>query len=415
LTGHPVDRRRALAGAPLVALAVAPALEAGSPAAAGLAAAASDDAQSAMSNPAAMTRLDESAVSVSALVAYGFGDFVVDEDATTVDGGNPSSGAEPVLIPSLYYVRPLSERWRAGISFTIPTGFGSDYGGDWAGRYYTDNYSLVYVALTPALAYRFSERLSVGVASSINYTLSNGEVGINNLVPGVADGSLESELDGVGVSFSLSMLYELSDCTRLGLNYTSDSEADLDGDVKLRGLGPVLGPILEERGLDKLDIEVENTLPQRVVGGIYHEFDSGRYVTADVAWVDFSEFGTTGVALEGTDLAIDPPGIYDDIWALSIGAGFPIDERLTWKLGAMYLSQPIDEDDRGLSMRLDRIWGVGAGLSYDLGKGRGFDLNLTLIDYGEAPVDTGESLLRGRVVGENEDHYSLLLGVAYHL
>lgn len=410
-----MGRCRAVARLLLAAFPVVPTVQAGSPALTGLVAGVEDDAASAMSNPAAMTRLGESAFSVSALVAYGFGDFVVDEGRTTVGGGNPASNAEPVLIPSLYYVRPLSERWRAGISFTIPTGFGSDYGGDWAGRYYTDNYSLVYVALTPALAYRVTDRLSVGLASSVNYTLSEGEVAIRNLSPGAVDGSLESEVDGVGVSVSLSMLYELSDCTRVGISYTSDSEADLDGDVKLRGLGPVLGPIVEERGLDTLDIEIENTLPQRVIAGIYHGFDSGRYVTADLMWVDFSEFGTTGVALEGTDLAIDPPGIYDDIWALSIGAGFPVDERLTWKLGAIYVSQPIDDDDRGLSMRLDRMWGVGTGLSYDLGKGKRFDLNLTLIDYGEAPVDTGDSLFRGRVVGKNEDHYSLLLGIAYHL
>ena len=39
---------------------------------------------------------------------------------------------------------------------------------------------------------------------------------------------------------------------------------------------------------------------------------------------------------------------------------------------------------------------------------------MTLVDYGDAPVDTGPSLLRGRVVGSNSNPYALLLGIAWH-
>ncbi|MBK6585342.1 MAG: outer membrane protein transport protein [Gammaproteobacteria bacterium] len=95
----------------------------------------------------------------------------------------------------------LGERWRAGISLTIPTGFGADYGSDWAGRYYSDYYTLVYVALTPALSYRVNDKLSLGVATNINYTLSETEVPFNNPGADVADGRLKAELDGIGSSF----------------------------------------------------------------------------------------------------------------------------------------------------------------------------------------------------------------------
>ena len=35
-------------------------------------------------------------------------------------------------------------------------------------------------------------------------------------------------------------------------------------------------------------------------------------------------------------------------------------------------------------------------------------------EYADAPVDTGPSLLRGRVVGSNSNPYALLLGIAWH-
>jgi hypothetical protein len=65
-------------------------------------------------------------------------------------------------------------------------------------------------------------------------------------------------------------------------------------------------------------------------------------------------------------------------------------------------------------MRLDSVAGIGAGARYTLANGDGLDLSATLVNYGDAPVDTGRNLWRGRVVGENTNPYALLLGVAWH-
>jgi long-chain fatty acid transport protein len=382
---------------------------AASPAFTGLAAVA-DDAEGALTNPAGMTRLDRPTTSLGALLAQGFGSFEVDEQQTTVDGGDPDNSNDPIAVPSAYYVHPIDDRWRVGISLTVPSGFGSDNGGSWAGRYYSDSYSLVYVALTPAVAWRVDEHWSVGLGVGINYTLSNSEVAVNTLLPSRPDGRLEADLDGVGFNYTASVLWEPSPQTRFGLVYTSSSEADLDGTLHLRNAGPVIDAI----GLNRLDVEIRNRLPQRVLAGVYHELDERWSVTADVMWVDFSEFGTAGVALNGRDLSIDASGIYDDVWFASLGVGRQLDPLWKFEAGVFYVSQPVSDADRTLSMRLDSIVGLGAGAHRALDNGDGLDFSLTLVDYGEAPVDTGPSLLRGRVVGSNSNPYALLLGVAWH-
>lgn len=404
-----ITTTRIAAAVGLATLSIASPLRAASPAFSGLAATA-DDAESALTNPAGMTRLDRPTASLGGLLAQGFGSFEIDEGLTTVDGGDPDSSSTPVVVPSAYYVRPVGERWRAGISLTVPSGFGSDNGGDWAGRYYSDTYSLVYVALTPALAYRINDQWSVGVAVGINYTLSDSEVAINTLLPGRSDGRLAAELDGIGFNASVSLLWEPSAGTRFGLVYTSASEADLEGTLRIRNAGP----LLDAAGLGRLDLEVRNTLPQRLLAGAYHELDARWSVTADVVWVDFSEFGTAGVALNDRDLALDPPGIYDDVWIASLGVGRQLDARLKLQAGAFYVTSPVPDADRTLSMRLDRIAGLGAGARWTLGNGDRLDLSATLIDYGKAPVDTGANPWRGRVVGQNTNPYALLLGVAWH-
>jgi hypothetical protein len=81
----------------------------------------------------------------------------------------------------------------------------------------------------------------------------------------------------------------------------------------------------------------------------------------------------------------------------------------------MWVSQAVDDEDRGFSIRLDEMWGVGAGLSYELAEERMLDLNATFLNVGESPVDTGDqepTLLR--VAGENDDPYALLVELTYH-
>ncbi len=59
------------------------------------------------------------------------------------------------------------------------------------------------------------------------------------------------------------------------------------------------------------------------MAGVYHELDSGNYFTVDGGWMEFSRFGTTNLALNGNDLTYDDAGTYNNLWALSLGAGFP--------------------------------------------------------------------------------------------
>lgn len=392
------------------ALSVTPALHANGPAASGLVGQA-DTAESVFVAPAAMSRLEGTNITVQGVFASSFSSFDVDEGKTTVGGGDPDKGSNPILIPSLYYVRQLNDKWNVGASFTVPSGFGSDYGSDWAGRYQTVDFSLVYVALTPAVSYRVNDKLSLGASVGINYTSESSEVKFPQPL-GETDGKLTSDLDAMAFNVSLSMFYEFTDHTRAGISWTSDTDSDLEGNVRLRKLGPVFDEVATDLGIKNINTKVTNTLPQRVVAGIYHELDSGNYLTLDSMWMKFSDFSTTNIKLNGNNVNVSAPSIYNDLWAVTIGAGFPVDDRTTYKVGAMYLSEAVDDDKRTFSIRMDAVWGMGVGVSYDLTEQRRFDLNASFFNVGDAPVDTGGEF--GRVAGENDDPYAVVVDLAYH-
>ena len=373
-----------------------------------------DTAESAFACPAGMSRLEGTRITLQGMVATSQSSFDVDEAKTNIDGGNPDKGTQPVVIPAAYYVRQLNDRWHAGVSLSVPTGFGSEYGSAWAGRYQTVDFSLVYVSLSPAISYKVNDKLSFGLGTNINYTSESSEKKVRQPFS-EEDGKLTSELSGVGVSVNLSMLYQFTPQTRVGIAWTSDADADMDGNIRLRKLEPRFDEIVTKLGAKNINTKVTNTFPQRVMAGIYHQFDSGKFVTLDGMWMKFSDFTISNLELNGTDVNISQPDIYNNIWAVTAGAGFPVDDRLTYKVGAAYLSQPVDDKDRTLAMRLDAMWVVGVGLTYELIEGRSLDLNVNYVNLGEAPVDSSKGLLdRQRIVGETTDPYAILLELAYH-
>ena len=395
-------------------LAASPSAFAG-PAITGLAAQA-DTAESAFGVPAGMSRLDGNHLSVQAMVAISQSRFDVDESKTEVDGGDPNRGQDPFVIPSVYYVRQLNDDWHAGVSLSVPTGFNSDYGSTWAGRYEAVDFTLAYIALTPALSYRINDRLSVGTKVAINYTASQSEVKIPQpLEDSDSDAKVTTDLDGIGISVGIGVLYEFSERTRAAIGWTSDSKADMEGDTEVRNLAPASEALFSELGLTDIDTEVTNKLPQNILAGVYHELESGNFITIDAAWMKFSDFSVTDIKVEGQDVGVSVPLIFKDIWLFSAGMGFPVNEKMTYNVGAMYLSQGVNDNKRPLTMRLDAMWGVGAGLNYELNDERSVELNATLINLGDAPVDTGTDSGQGRLVGESTDPYAFLFELTYNL
>jgi long-chain fatty acid transport protein len=91
-----------------------------------------DSPDTAFWNPAGMTRLPES-LELQLVTAYSTSDFEVNE--STHSGGDPDKLDAINFIPGLYYINPLNDKWVYGLSVNVPSGFGSNYGGNWSGRY----------------------------------------------------------------------------------------------------------------------------------------------------------------------------------------------------------------------------------------------------------------------------------------
>ena len=85
------------------------------------------------------------------------------------DKGDPRTVAP---VPTAFYARPLGADGGIsghGLALTAPWGLGVQYEDDWFGRYNSIETRLTTVNVSPALAYRVTEWLSIGGGVNVEY------------------------------------------------------------------------------------------------------------------------------------------------------------------------------------------------------------------------------------------------------
>jgi long-chain fatty acid transport protein len=396
---HPA-RRRLLLAALLAAGMSLKAAAANGPAMTGLFASA-DDAETAATNPAGLTRL-HNAEWVGGLSAfYSASDFTT--TAQSVGGSLTNSSSTSLAIPSIYYARPINSDITFGISLTVPSGLGSNPGDSTSARFLLEKWSLGYVSLTPAAGYRVNDKLSVGVGLNLNYALYDYQTAVFN-GPGQPDGKMELRDGSFGVGYQLGLLYELSPMTRFGLSYASATSSTFSSTPELSGLTPQRQALLPA-GIRSSQVTLESKFPQHLGAGAWHEFADGKSATLDLLWVNFNQFGLSSATLGGNSIEVGN-GHYNNIWGATAGMNWPLDEKWVLRFGAAYASSGVDSENRTFALRLDRIWGGGVGTEYQWRKNRVVGANLTYYNLGNAPVSTTIPLV-GTLSGQYSTNYAI--------
>jgi long-chain fatty acid transport protein len=319
------------------------------------------------------------------------------------DGGNADYDSSILLVPAFYYAHPLNERWSAGVSLTVPSGFGNEYGKSWSGRYLAEESDLTFVLLSGTVGYKLTDRWSIGGGPMLMYTDSMTKARINN--PVGKDGSVKLEEDGTALGWQLGLLYDLSNTARVGVVYRSEFDPDLSGKPKYHKLSPVLKDGLKALGIFNKNVDVDFKVPQQVQLGYYQEFRQDWSFTVDAVWLDMSEFGIEHVSV-GTD-HVSLPSEFQDSWAFTAGLRYQYRPDLAFSVGAAHMSSPASKRKRAIALPLDRIIAVGAGVEWQW-KDYQIHTNLNYADFGDGKLDQ-DSGLPGRIKGSFDYSHAVIL------
>jgi len=370
-----------------------------------------NSAMTASTNPAGMSRFHTRETIVQLALAYGESDSTGQIPDVGISRSESDNGG--IGIPAFYHTRPLNDKWDFGLSITAPAGFGDDYGVEDFRRYFATEWSLVYIAVNPALSYRVNDQFSIGGALALNYTQYNVESKVLNVdSPGTDDGDSELEADGVSASFIAGMLYEFNDQTRVGFTYRGGTNAELEAVPEFSNLSANTQALIDASGRADREISIESELPPIAIIGLFHEFDGGAALSVDLAHIGWSEFVLTEFAFAGDSL-IERGTDYDDALAGSIGFSIPYKPGVTLGAAAGFLESPVTDIERGLLFRIDDSWIVGFGAEFERPNDRSITVNLNYGQGGDGRISTGALPRLGEITSEYDSRWFVVLDFKY--
>ena len=143
------------------------------------------------------------------------------------DSGYTGDIVHAAVAPAMYMSKQLDDRFTVGLSLNVPYGMITKYNDLWAGRFHGTLSKVTTVTLTPMVAYKATDELSLGAGFQMQYikaTLRNGVRVLNpytgGVLPGVED-KARLEGDTFDIGYQLGALYELTPQTRFGIGYRS--------------------------------------------------------------------------------------------------------------------------------------------------------------------------------------------------
>jgi long-chain fatty acid transport protein len=410
-------------------------------------AAAAEDASTIWFNPAGMTRIKQREAHLALHLIKPKSEFSNDGSQPAFNqplGGTGGDAGDLAFVPNTYVLVPINNQFTFGLGINAPFGLTTEYDDGWMGRYLALKSQVKTINVQPSIAWQATPQLSLGLGinfqwvdatltSNTNYsgalaTAAQAAAAAGQIpaaaIPGIvaATGGLDSKAtlkgDDTAWGWNVGVLFEPMQGTRFGAHYRSEIKYKVGGDVDfdhpaLPALPPALAPVVASLSnavnaqLYDGSVRANIDLPAIANVSFFHRINSQWDVMGDVQWTGWSSLPelrfirSSGPASDST-LTVTPYN-WDDVWRLSLGANYHMNQQWTFRAGVAYDESPIADEFR--TPRLpdeDRVW-LSFGAQYRHSQQMVFDVGFTYIfvddpsmnDFGGDPTFRRAGLLRG--------------------
>jgi long-chain fatty acid transport protein len=283
-------------------------------------------------------------------------------------------------------------------------GGGVDYGKDFVGRYAIQDVTLAGLALTPSLAYRVTDQLSIGAGVSVVYTTLEQSIAIRQGAPNPAlDGRVKFEgLEDWGVQAVLGLTYAFSEDLLLGVVYRSEMDTNLEGKVKYEGLrNTQLAAFLPR------EVKISWTNPQWLEAGLRYRLDDKTQLYVNAGWQEWSKFSENELGFRNDRVVVSDRN-WDDTWHAGVAAVRALSSKAAVSVGISYESSPVKDQYRTLDFPVDEQWKVSASYGWRHNDNLAFSLGATLVFVGDAALE--QTAQRVTVRGDYDTNMLAILG-----
>lgn len=331
-----------------------------------------------------------------------------------------------------------------GLAITAPWGLENDYGPNknWNGRFHALHSQLITVNINPMIAYRVSEKWSVGAGFQAQYMdadLTNkfgypgtllALTGIPSLVP-LAQPAFEPfariQGNGWGYGFNAGIMYQPWESTTFGIGYRSQVAHELGNEdseflqpllnyLSLTPQGQAAIPTLRAAGIIlnipyKVAATAKVRTPDQLNFGVTHEFNEQWAVMADAQWTHWSKLNELRIQFEeGIPLLASDSVVlteWGNAWWGSLGASFKPDCHWVLRTGFAYDQSP-SRNDALRTPRIpdsDRYW-ASVGATYHINYHFSIDAAYTHVFVKDTEIRITSSSPQGAASGPLSANYS---------
>ncbi|MFY2161188.1 outer membrane protein transport protein [Vibrio alginolyticus] len=385
-------------------------------------AAMADNASAQWRNPAMLTYLEGTQVSVGAI--YVNPNIDIEGDVNfhgSTSSASSDDFAHDAIIPNFYLSHQYNEKFAIGLALGTNYGMETDLGKGFGASHFGNEASVTTMEANLNAAYKVNESISVG--GGIRYIIGEGSFGAaapkNNVVGlnpetnqpiSVPQGTALKYMEGDDTAWGwqVGTAWQINENNRIGFAYKSEVELKLEGHAE--GLGFGFGTSERDNGYMYLN------LPATAELASFHQVTDQLALHASVNWTDWSSFEKLEARLNTAGTHMVKVENWEDNYRFAVGATYQLDPKLALRTGIAYDTSAVSDKNRTITIpETDRTW-LSIGATYDWTKDFSLDAGFTYIFAKDAPIvesrgyksdDTAEQV-GGQFVGETTGNVWLI-------
>lgn len=265
-------------------------------------------------NPAGMTQFEHPVLSVSGIWIDPI--FAYEPIKATDFAGNPITGtsanpAQNALLPAAYYIQPINDHWFAGLAFEIPYGLSTYYDQDSLARYFATKSKIAAYTISPSIAYKINEKVSIGAALDIQYLTAELDqafdfAAVSQFNQG--DVFIQNKANDWSVGWNMGLYFQVTPAARLGLAYRSPISHIVKGSSRVSNVpSDFIGmTIAQALGLRDSDVSASLQLPETLTLSFLYDITPSWTTMADVQYTHWSNVDQLTLTFSGNPTGLSP-------------------------------------------------------------------------------------------------------------
>ena len=261
-------------------------------------------------------------------------------------------------IPAAYYTHQINDDWFFGVGAFTRFGLGLNYPSTWPGRFNVRDVELMTASLNPALAWKATDKLSLGGGVEIMYVTLDLKRRNRGVIPDTGGTFMEvdssiTDAQGWGIGGNLAAHYQFNDQWAVGIQYRSKVRVRAQGDVEFTNMGLKEGlaaddPMVIGAANTRFNKEFHNgkarstvTLPDSVSAGVSWTPTPDLSIEVGAIWTQWSTFRSLDIEMPGGLPTSYNPKRWNDVWRLNAGVEYQALDWLTLRAGYVWDQSPV--------------------------------------------------------------------------